>query len=136
MLDEALDKISCSMKIIIRRRICCQKFRRAVPLIRLYPDKVMFCSDDKHPDDLINGHINLLVKRALLMGYDIFDVLRIACINPVEHYGLPVGCLKEVVTQPISLSSVIPGIGKSPILVVMELLYIKTKKWRISFQRD
>jgi len=95
MLDEALDKISCSMKIIIREGSAAKNFEVLHPLIRLYPEKVMFCSDDKHPDDLINGHINLLVKRALLLGYDIFDVLRIACINPVEHYGLPVGCLKE-----------------------------------------
>ena len=55
----------------------------------------MFCSDDKHPDDLIDGHINQLVARALREGCELFDVLQVACINPVEHYGLPVGLFRE-----------------------------------------
>ncbi|MFZ1454679.1 MAG: adenine deaminase [Saprospiraceae bacterium] len=95
MLDEALDKISCGMSIIIREGSAAKNFDVLHPLIRLFPHQVMFCSDDKHPDDLITGHLNLLVKRALMLGYDIFDVLRIACINPVKHYNLPVGCLQE-----------------------------------------
>ena len=54
----------------------------------------MFCSDDKHPDDLIQGHINDLVVRALADGHELFDVLRVACLNPIKHYGLPVGTLR------------------------------------------
>jgi adenine deaminase len=51
----------------------------------------MFCSDDKHPDDLMQGHINQMVQRALRDGFDFFDVMQIACVNPVHHYQLPVG---------------------------------------------
>lgn len=93
-LDEALEKLSYGMKIIIREGSAAKNFDALHPLIASNPNKVMFCSDDKHPNDLIKGHINLLVKRALNMGYDLFDVLQIACINPIEHYKIPVGQLK------------------------------------------
>ena len=63
-------------------------------LISESPADVMFCSDDKHPDDLAIGHINLLVRRAIELGHDLFDVLRVACINPIEHYRLNVGQLR------------------------------------------
>jgi adenine deaminase len=93
-LAEALDKLKYGMKIIIREGSAAKNFEALHPLIASHPDKVMFCSDDKHPDDLIDGHINLLIKRALGLGYDLFDVLRIACLNPVNHYQLPVGLLQ------------------------------------------
>jgi adenine deaminase len=55
----------------------------------------MFCSDDKHPDSLVAGHINQLVKRALKKGIDLFKVLKAACVNPVQHYDLQTGLLRE-----------------------------------------
>jgi adenine deaminase len=54
----------------------------------------MFCSDDLHPDILVTGHIDRLVRRAVAEGYDLLKVLRCACVNPVEHYRLPVGLLR------------------------------------------
>jgi len=93
-LDEALEKLGFGMKIIIREGSAAKNFEALHTLIKSHPDMVMFCSDDKHPDDLLDGHINQLVKRALNLGYDLFDVLKIACINPVLHYHLPVGLLK------------------------------------------
>ncbi len=54
----------------------------------------MLCSDDKHPDELLVGHINLLVRCAVERGIDLYDALRAACITPVEHYRLPVGQLR------------------------------------------
>ena len=54
----------------------------------------MLCSDDKHPDELLAGHINALVRRAVERGIDVFDALQAACVNPVEHYGLDVGLLR------------------------------------------
>ena len=54
----------------------------------------MLCSDDKHPDELLVGHINVLVRRAVERGIDVYDALRAACIMPVEHYGLDVGQLR------------------------------------------
>ena len=90
-VEEALDKIQYGMKIIIREGSAAKNFNALHPLISEYSDNLMFCSDDKHPDDLLEGHINLLVIRALKLGYDLFDVLKIACSNPVEHYGLRSG---------------------------------------------
>ncbi|MBC7886143.1 MAG: adenine deaminase [Saprospiraceae bacterium] len=94
-LAEASDKLDHGMKIIIREGSAAKNFDALHPIISTHPDDVMFCSDDKHPDDLIVGHINLLVKKALQLGYDLYDVLKIACINPIFHYNIPVGHLRE-----------------------------------------
>ena len=94
-LEEALEKISYGMKILIREGSAAKNFDALAPLIDSHPDKCMFCSDDKHPDELAAGHINELVKRAVSNGSDLFDVLRIACLNPVEHYNLDVGLLRK-----------------------------------------
>lgn len=95
MLDEAIEKIKYGMKILIREGSAAKNFEELHPLIKMYPRDVMFCSDDKHPDDLIESHINELVRRSLNLGYDLFDVLRIASLNPVLHYNLDVGLLRE-----------------------------------------
>ena len=94
-LDEALDKVSAGMKILIREGSAARNFDALHPLFALHPQRVMLCSDDMHPDSLVLGHINVLVRRALDHGYDLFDVLRAACVHPVEHYGLDVGLLRE-----------------------------------------
>jgi adenine deaminase len=94
-LEEAIHKLKNGMKVIIREGSAARNFEELYKIIFDYPDQVMFCSDDKHPDELVEGHINILVKRALLKGADLFDVLKIACTNPVNHYDLDVGRLKE-----------------------------------------
>lgn len=91
MIDEARFKLKHGMKVIIREGSAAKNFDTLAPLINKYFQQMMFCSDDKHPDDLLEGHINLLVKRAVARGIDVFKVLQMACINPVEHYGLDVG---------------------------------------------
>lgn len=92
--EEALHKIKHGMKILIREGSAARNFEALHRLISEYPDQVMLCSDDKHPDELIRGHINEVVKRALAKGHDLFDVLRAASVNPVLHYRLPVGLLR------------------------------------------
>ncbi len=92
--EEALDKLQHGMKIIIREGSAARNFDALIHLLHDYPNEIMFCSDDKHPDSLIEGHINQLCKRAVAEGIDIFKVLRAACINPVKHYKLPVGLLR------------------------------------------
>jgi adenine deaminase len=92
--EEALDKIKYGMKILIREGSAAKNFGALHSLISEYPDLVMFCSDDKHPDDLIKGHINEMVKRALAKGHSLMNVLKAACVNPVLHYHLPVGLLQ------------------------------------------
>lgn len=91
---EAREKINLGMKILIREGSAAKNFDALAALIDLYPDQCMFCSDDLHPDDVLCGHINLLVKRALDRGCDLMNVLRTACVNPVLHYGLDVGLLR------------------------------------------
>jgi adenine deaminase len=93
-LQEAEHKLRCGMKILIREGSAAKNFSALSPLIDSHPNDVMFCSDDKHPDELAEGHINLLVQRAIAAGADLFHVLRAACINPIEHYQLPVGQLR------------------------------------------
>lgn len=93
--EEALDKLRYGMKVIIREGSAAKNFEALVDLIHNHSDNMMFCSDDKHPDSLVEGHIDSLVKRALSKGIDLFKVLRVACINPVTHYDLEVGLLKE-----------------------------------------
>jgi adenine deaminase len=94
-LDEALDKIKAGMQILIREGSAAKNYEALHPLFKTHPDRLMFCSDDKHPDELVLHHINALVKRSLAKGYDLYDVLRAACVHPVMHYKLPVGLLRE-----------------------------------------
>jgi len=93
--EEGLEKIQNGMKIVIREGSAAKNFDALAPLIDEHYAMLMFCSDDRHPNDLYNDHINTLVKRALANGNDLFKVLQIACINPVMHYGLDVGMLRE-----------------------------------------
>ncbi len=94
-IEEALDKLSYGMKIIIREGSAAKNFEALIDLLHDYPDKIMFCSDDKHPDSLVEGHINQLCARAIAKGIDLFKVLQAACINPAVHYKLDVGLLRE-----------------------------------------
>ncbi|MBK7682098.1 MAG: adenine deaminase [Bacteroidetes bacterium] len=93
-LEEALEKIQYGMKILIREGSAARNFEALHPLLKLHPRACMFCSDDKHPDELLLGHINQLVKKSISLGYDLFDVLYAACIHPIEHYKLNVGQLR------------------------------------------
>lgn len=92
--EEALEKLQLGMKILIREGSAAKNFDALIDLLPNFADRMMFCSDDKHPDDLIEGHINQLAARAVANGCDVFDVLQATCINPVEHYNLEVGQLQ------------------------------------------
>ena len=93
--EEALDKLDNGMKILVREGSAAKNFEALIPLMEVHYGNMMFCSDDKHPDSLVEGHINLLCKRALDFGVDLFKVLQVACINPVLHYSMKNGLLKE-----------------------------------------
>ena len=92
--EEALDKLNLGMKILIREGSAAKNFDALIDLLHDFEDQIMFCSDDKHPDSLLLGHINELVKRAVEKGIDVFKVLKAACVNPVTHYSLDVGLLR------------------------------------------
>ncbi|OSZ73586.1 adenine deaminase [Chitinophagaceae bacterium IBVUCB2] len=93
--EEALDKLKYGMKILIREGSAAKNFEALIDLLHDYPEMIMFCSDDKHPDSLVVGHINQLCARAVAKGIDIFKILKAACVNPVNHYKLDVGLLRE-----------------------------------------
>jgi adenine deaminase len=94
-LDEAEEKLALGMHVLIREGSAARNFEALIPAIKTHPNQIMFCSDDKHPDSLLVGHINKLCSRAIALGYDLFDVLQAACFNPVKHYKLPVGLLQH-----------------------------------------
>jgi len=83
------------MKIIIREGSAAKNFEALIDLLNDHSDMMMFCSDDKHPDSLVLGHINQLCERAVAKGIDVFNILKAACVNPVNHYKLDVGLLRE-----------------------------------------
>jgi len=93
--EEAAEKLSLGMKVIIREGSAAKNFEALIDLLPEHYENMMFCSDDKHPDDLIVGHINLLCQRAVAKGFDIFKILQVACVNPVNHYKMDVGLLQK-----------------------------------------
>ena len=93
--DEALEKLQKGMKVIIREGSAAKNFEALIDLLPVHFENMMFCSDDKHPDDLLLGHINQLCERAVAKGINVFKVLQVACINPVKHYNLDVGLLQK-----------------------------------------
>jgi adenine deaminase len=92
-IDEALEKLDYGMHIIIREGSAAKNFEALYSIIDTHTNKVMLCSDDKHPDSLAAGHMNAICARAVAKGLDLFNILQTACINPVKHYKLPVGLL-------------------------------------------
>jgi len=93
--EEALDKLQYGMKIIIREGSAAKNFEALIELLEDHPKMILFCSDDKHPDSLVAGHINQLCARAISKGIDLFKILRAASVNPVIHYNLDIGLLRE-----------------------------------------
>ena len=94
-VEEARERLAKGMKVIIREGSSARNFDALIPVIVGSSEMVMFCSDDKHPDDLIEGHIDAMVRKGLSQGYDIWDLLTAACITPIKHYGLTSGTLKK-----------------------------------------
>lgn len=93
--EEALGKLKLGMKILIREGSAAKNFEALIDLLNDYEDEIMFCCDDKHPDELLLHHINHHIKRAIAKDIDLFKILKAACINPVKHYNLPVGLLQK-----------------------------------------
>ena len=116
--DEGLEKLQKGMKVIIREGSAAKNFDALIDLLPEYFENMMFCSDDKHPDDLLVGHINQLCARAISKGIDLFKILQAACINPIKHYNLDVGTLQ---------------IGDPADFIILEdLVSFKTKKTYIN----
>lgn len=94
-ISEAREKILSGIKILIREGSAAKNFDTLIPILLENPEMVMFCSDDKHPDDLVKGHINQLVKRAIKKGFPFFDIIKACTLNPAKHYQLESGLLQK-----------------------------------------
>ncbi|WP_417199699.1 adenine deaminase [Bizionia sp.] len=92
--EEGLEKLQKGMNVLIREGSAAKNFEALIDLLPEHYESMMFCSDDKHPDDLLLGHINQLCARAISKGFDVFKILQMACVNPVKHYNLSVGLLQ------------------------------------------
>jgi len=132
--EEALDKLQNGMKIIIREGSAAKNFEALIELLNDYPNQMMFCSDDKHPDSLVFGHINQLCARAVAKGINVYKVLSAACVNPVLHYKLDVGLLREgddadfIVVKDLEKFEVIKTFINGEIVSEKGKSKIKTKK--------
>jgi adenine deaminase len=91
--EEAVEKISAGMQILIREGSSARNFEALRPLIDQYPEQVMLCTDDYHPDDLMKGHIDRLIRRGVEEGTGFFNIYKAASLNPVSFYRLPCGTL-------------------------------------------
>ena len=94
-IEEAIEKINYNIKVQIREGSAAKNFEDLLPLVKTHPEMIMFCSDDKHPDELAQGHINELIKRAINLGYNAMDLLTICSKNIIDHYKLPVGLIQK-----------------------------------------
>lgn len=93
--EEARQRIACGMKVIVREGSAARNFDALCPIIGESPHEVMLCSDDKHPDDLLRGHIDALVRRGVERGIGVWEMLQAACITPQQHYRLPSSLLRK-----------------------------------------
>jgi adenine deaminase len=93
-LEEALEKATAGMRILLRHGSAARNFMDLLPVLAQFPGQCMFCTDDKHPDDLLRGYIDELVRMAVAAGHELFQVLRAATLNPVGHFGLKMGLLQ------------------------------------------
>lgn len=94
-IEEGRSCLDSGMKLLIREGSAAKNYEALIPLLREYPGRIMFCTDDCHASDLIRGHINVIVSRALADGYNFWDVLHAACVTPQKHYRLNWGLLQK-----------------------------------------
>ena len=93
-MDSGRAAIANGMIVQIREGSAAKDYDVLSPLISEAPGQVVFCTDDCHLDDFVEGHIDRIVRRAIADGHDVMDVLTAACLTPIRHYGIPSGLLQ------------------------------------------
>jgi len=90
--EEALERIRLGMKVMVREGSSERNLEDLVKVISKYrvdPRHLFFCTDDKHPDDIIReGHIDYNVREAIEVGVDPIEAIQMATLNCAEHFGL------------------------------------------------
>lgn len=89
-LDEAREKLSLGMYIMLREGSAAKNLRDLLPLVSSRNARqFLFVSDDRHPADILQeGHIDFMVKTAISMGLDPIIALQIASLNAAQYFGL------------------------------------------------
>ncbi len=89
-LDEAKEKLSRGMQVLIREGSSARNMEALLPIINEYTyPHLSFCTDDKHPGDiLVEGHIDYIVRKAIKKGINPIFAIKMATINTARHYGL------------------------------------------------
>ena len=89
-LDDAIAKLQRGQFIMIREGTAARNLDALAPLLcDKYIERCMFCTDDKHPNDLLEkGHIDYIVKRALSLGVEPITAIRAACHNAARYFLL------------------------------------------------
>ncbi len=88
---EALEKLAKGMYIMLREGSTAKDLRQLLPAItRATAERFLICSDDRHPNDLVDeGHMDHALRLLLAGGVDPIDAFRIACSNPGRWFGIP-----------------------------------------------
>ena len=89
-INDALAKLERGQFIMIREGTAARNLEALMPLLTgKYADRCMFCTDDKHPNDLLEkGHIDYIVKRAIALGADPITTVKVACHNAARYFLL------------------------------------------------
>ena len=89
-LKDAIAKLERGQFIMIREGTAARNLDALVPLLcDKYSERCMFCTDDKHPNDLLEkGHIDYIVKKAISLGADPIIAVKVACHNAARYFLL------------------------------------------------
>ena len=89
-LNDAIAKLQRGQFIMIREGTAARNLEALVPLLcDKYSERCMFCTDDKHPNDLLEkGHIDYIVRRAIALGADPITAVKVACHNAARYFLL------------------------------------------------
>lgn len=89
-MEDAMNKLRLGQYIMIREGTAARNLEALMPLLTSqYVDRCMFCTDDKHPNDLLEkGHIDYIVKKAISLGADPIVAVKAACHNAARYFLL------------------------------------------------
>ena len=89
-VKDAIAKLERGQFIMIREGTAARNLEALMPLLTgKYADRCMFCTDDKHPNDLLEkGHIDYIVKKAISLGADPITAVKVACHNAARYFLL------------------------------------------------
>ena len=107
--EEAYEKLSCGMQVLMRYGSGEKDLENLLPIVneRTQP-YLSYCTDDKHPEDIVKGDIDEMVRISISKGVDPITAIRIGSINTARHYGLR------------SMGAIAPGY-KADMIVVNDL---------------